>query len=515
MTNPGNGLTRRAMLAGAGALAIGGSGVPAAAVPAPRRTAQDYYVTTVAQLDAALAAAAPGDSIVVQDRTWTDLHIVIGDGANHGAPGAPITLRAETRGGVTLSGASYINLARDHWVIDGLVFRDGYLPSGDRGVIYFGLPLTGGGHAQAHHCELTQVTIEDYNPTNPAVQYNWVRMMGTNNTVSYCYFSGKNHYLDLLAAHWAKDPATVPTNHWIHHNYFANIPDGGGNGYGAVTPVQGGSPQESDFNVVEDNLFYRCDGESEIISVKSSHNIVRRNTFVECVGYISLRLGNNNDVSGNYFFASGVGTSPTYPGGIPLGESGGVRVTGEGHRIYNNYIDGVSGSGFYVHNGNSSYPPVKDVEIVHNTVVDTGHSGIRIGTVLSSGNTPPEDLVIANNIVYSQSGVSLTYDTEPTSVSYQGDIMYGAPIDVSPVPAGIQQVDPQLTPVAGNYPVYQPGAGSPAIDAAAGNFGYVDDDVAGRGRPAGAGNDVGAHESSVDPVVYPPLTGADVGPGYL
>ncbi|WP_166350818.1 polysaccharide lyase 6 family protein [Phytoactinopolyspora limicola] len=541
MSNNERHLTRRTMLSGLGAAALGASILtPAVAGPArglvgQTQAAEEYYVTTVAQLQAALAAALPGDSIVLQDRTWTDLHVVVSDEANHGLPGARITLRAETRGGAVLTGRSAINLARDYWVIDGLVFRDGYLPGGDRGVIYFGLPLSGGGHAEAHHCEVTHVTIEDYNPPNPAVQYNWVRMMGTNNTVSYSYFSGKNHYLDMVAAHWRKwTPA--PTRHWIHHNYFGNIPYSGANGLGALTPVQGGTPLVSDFNIVEDNLFYRCDGESEIISIKSSNNIVRRNTVVDSVGHICLRLGNNNEVSSNYVFANGAMAEPApwYPGGVPLGISGGVRISGEGHRVYNNYIHGVAGHGIYIQNGGESptagYQPVKDVEIVYNTIIDSGINAVTIGAGISrvtagGDNVPPENLTLANNIIEgSNPGYLVEYgrwpwpdgefQTEPVNLTFEGNIMYGSPAHADPVPDGIENVDPQLERVPGDYPLFRPAPTSPAIDAAAGRgYLYVNKDIEGRPRPRP--RDVGAHEQSRGPVHNPPLTGADVGPSYL
>jgi len=36
------------------------------------------------------------------------------------------------------------------------------------------------------------------------------------------------------------------------------------------------------FTTVEQNYFYRCDGEHEVISNKSCRNLYRGNTFVEC-----------------------------------------------------------------------------------------------------------------------------------------------------------------------------------------------------------------------------------------
>lgn len=518
------------------------TGVGSVLGTATARAAQQFAVTTPAELTTALAAAQPGDSIVLADGTWTSLNVVIGGNANHGLPGAPITLRAETRGGVTFTGASWINLARNHWVIDGFRFRDGYLPNGDRGVIYFGLPLTGGGHAEAHHCEVTHCSIQDFNPVNPAVQYNWVRLMGTNNTVSWSHFSGKNHSLDMVAAHWRKSSPATPTRHHFHHNYFGDITFTGTNGFGALTPVMGRPadvapedwPEVTDGNVIEDNLFHACNGESEIVSIKSSGNVVRRNTFVECIGYISLRTGNDNEVSGNYVFAGSAVATPSYPNGIPLGESGGVRVTGERHVIVNNYIHATAGAGIHVHNGSSNnpttgYPPVVDVTIANNTIVNPGTTALLIGagistTVAGGPNVPPEGLSVVDNILVGNGTSSLiqygrwpapTYEnpTVPVDLVFAGNIAYGAPAHDVPVPAGISVTDPLLVDAGHARPVLRPASVSPAVDAGVGTGSWTSHDI--EGRPASGVRDVGAHEYGTGAVSYPPLGGADVGPSYL
>src|SRR6185369_16670177 len=84
--------------------------------------------------------------------------------------------------------------------------------------------------------------------------------------------------------------------------------------------------------VVEDNFFEHCNGDVEIISSKSIGNTFRRNTFFECEGALSLRHGNGSTVEGNYFFGNHK----------PL--TGGVRIVGEDHTVFNNYFADLAGS---------------------------------------------------------------------------------------------------------------------------------------------------------------------------
>ena len=68
----------------------------------------------------------------------------------------------------------------------------------------------------------------------------------------------------------------------------------------------------SGYTIVEHNLFEDCDGDPEIVSIKSSDNIIRHNTFRGSYGTLSLRHGNRNKLESNYFFGNGkpIGTSP-------------------------------------------------------------------------------------------------------------------------------------------------------------------------------------------------------------
>jgi poly(beta-D-mannuronate) lyase len=82
----------------------------------------DPVVADPAGLKAALAKARPGDTILLRDGTWTDSDLVVDA---EGAPGKPITVRAQTPGRVILTGRSRLRVGGRHVVIDGLFFKDG------------------------------------------------------------------------------------------------------------------------------------------------------------------------------------------------------------------------------------------------------------------------------------------------------------------------------------------------------------------------------------------------------
>ena len=88
----------------------------------PRR---DARVSTAAELREAISTAGPGTEIVMADGEWADVRIRF---VGTGTADAPITLRAETPGGVVVRGASDLWLAGEHLVVDGLHFRDGAAP---------------------------------------------------------------------------------------------------------------------------------------------------------------------------------------------------------------------------------------------------------------------------------------------------------------------------------------------------------------------------------------------------
>jgi poly(beta-D-mannuronate) lyase len=151
------------------------------------------------------------------------------------------------------------------------------------------------------------------------------------------------------------------------------VPSLGANGAETIQIGQRAIPH-SDLRpetLVEDNEFVRCNGEAEIISVKTSGNIIRNNRFRDCKGELVMRHGHNNTITGNQF----------------EGGSGGIRLSGQAHVVAGNAIIRCSGTGIRLYYGTpdvnhpASYLPVYDCVITDNTIVDCGKAGILVGDI--------------------------------------------------------------------------------------------------------------------------------------
>jgi poly(beta-D-mannuronate) lyase len=410
----------------------------------------------------------------------------------NGTKSAPILLRSETYGGVILTGSSNLKICGRNLIVDGLLFRDGSSHSGD--VIEFRGP---GGESDS--CRLTNSAIINYNPADSTKDNKWVSLYGAYNRVDHCYFRGKSNSGTTLVV-WLSNR---PNYHQIDHNYFAYRPVlYGWNGGETIRVGTSDWSMNDSFTVVEYNLFEECNGEIEIISSKSCGNIYRYNTFLSCQGTLTLRHGNRCTVEGNFFF------------GNRAPNSGGIRIIGEDHRVFNNYVTGTDGSSMKsaltIMNGVPNSPlnryfQVKRAVVAFNTFVDNSHT-FDIGAGKDSElSLPPLDCVIANNIVQGTSSPLITLTDVPVNMTWQGNIFYGATLGVTQ-PQGITIVNPLLSADG----LWRPVASSPAVDAAVGSFPYVSIDMDGQARTGQF--DIGADEVSAAPVALRPLTRKDVGP---
>ncbi|MFH0992478.1 MAG: chondroitinase-B domain-containing protein [bacterium] len=253
------------------------------------------------------------------------------------------------------------------------------------------------------------------------------------------------------------------------------------------------------------NYFEECNGEIETVSNKSCGNVYRNNTFVSCQGTLTLRHGNRCTVEGNFFF------------GNKVPNSGGIRIIGEDHKVYNNYITGTVGnslkSALTLMNGVPNSPldryyQVKRAIVVFNTLVDNKYP-INLGGGRSSElSLQPLDCVIANNVVYSSTNPLITLTDTPINLTWEGNIFNGATLGISPQPAGISMVDPKI--VKGSDGLWRPQLSSPVINAAKGSYPFVLNDMDGQARVDSL--DIGADELSNASMTRRPLTPKDVGP---
>ncbi len=451
---------------------------------------------TSLELRTAINEAQPGDTILMANGTWTDTFIHFdADGLEN----QPITLRAEVDGQVSMEGSSRLQISGDYLVVQGLRFTNGTIPDGGH-VIQFR-----GSSGLANHCRLTQCAITDFNPPDPSTNYKWVSVYGLNNRVDHCSFTGMNH-IGVTLTVWLSNGA--PANHTrIDNNLFADRAEGSGNGFETIRIGTSETSMVESKTLVENNYFYRCDGEIEIISNKSVGNVFRHNTFESCNGQLTLRHGNACRVEGNFFLGNGV-----------TGSSG-VRVIGEDHVVVNNYFENLRGTGFRAALGMMSGVPdsplnryfqVQRALIAFNTFSGCQENMV-IGLNASDTALPPIDCVFANNIVVGNDSPLIQYERAPTNIKYEGNLFHGAPLGIPQTP-GIKLVDPLLSKSADG--LMRPNANSPAINAAAGNYPDITTDIDGDTRPEGD-VDIGADERAPTVPSFKPLGQHDVGPHWM
>ncbi len=277
-------------------------------------------------LKALLRDLGLGKSVEVPDGTYTTQGCRTLQGLK-GTADRPITIRAAQRGKVVIIGeAGFILRDCEHLVLEGFVFEN----DADQQSVLLD---------NCQNVRVTRNTLRPEERAKPRHWEHWVTVDGArsgHNRIDHNLFERKVNRGSPLFVR-GDDTALVCSQHdRIDHNHFrdvvyANRENGhetirtGGNDLGASG--------RSSFTIIEDNLLERCSGEDELMSLKSSDNIVRRNTLINCRGAICFRLGNRSEASGNIIIATEDG-----PG------FGGIKLFGFEHRVFDNYFEGLTGS---------------------------------------------------------------------------------------------------------------------------------------------------------------------------
>ncbi len=339
--------------------------------------------------------AKAGDIIILQNGIWNDVKIKLNC---IGTEKEPITFKAETAGKVFISGKSCLKIGGSYIVVAGLNFTNGY--STESTVINFKSDK----NTVASYCRVTNCLIDDFNKPQRMSEDYWVSFLGKHNRIDHCTFRNKKN-LGVLMAVILEDEKSRDNFHSIDHNYFDGRPPLGSN---AGEIIRVGVSQHCTFNsntIIENNYFRNCDGETEIISLKSCENIIRNNVFKECQGCITLRHGNNNTVFNNIFLGNGKeGT-------------GGVRIINEGNWVINNLFYECKGVSFRsplaIMNGVPNSPanrylPVKDAVIFGNSFINCTPFSLCEGSDKERSQVP-QNVLIANNVFYNKEDTTLFY----------------------------------------------------------------------------------------------------------
>ena len=361
---------------------------------------------------------AVGDTIVLRKGVCTNQTISL---RAFGTQNQPIVLIAESAGDVILNGSSRISISGNYIEIHDLYFKAGNLSG--QAVVEF--RTSSSNHAQ--YCRMTNCAIIDYNPLDNTVDSKWVSLYGQTNRVDNCSFENKTNSGTLLVV-WLNE-GVIPS-HTIENNYFgyrnANLDEDGKELNGQeIIRIGTSDVSMQDANcIVQNNLFEKCNGEIERISNKSCGNIYSNNVFYECEGMLTLRHGNNCTVEGNYFI------------GNEVSSSGGVRVIGADHKVYNNYFENLKGTNYraalcLVRGKENSelheYFQVKNALIAFNTFVNCNQAFCVNYNSSSSLTLPPINTVIAHNHVYntksSNTNVNLAKTQADLDVVWKNNLM--------------------------------------------------------------------------------------------
>ena len=351
--------------------------------------ATTFKVSDLNAFNEAVKKVQPGDSIVLANQIWKDAELKF---KGNGTQEAPIVLTAQTPGKCIIEGVSQLRLSGKYLVVDGLVFMNGHAPKG-KVVIDFRTSS----EDFAYNSIVRNCVIDHFNYPDKSVQDHWVELWGKNNSVEYCYFAGKMNLGTTLVI-WPNGEKHAPNHHHIYRNYFGSRPRLGSNGGETMRIGTSTYSLQNSCSVIEENYFEHCNGETEIISVKSCENKIINNTLFECEGSIVLRHGNNNEVSGNIL----IGNGKPYTGGI--------RIINAGHKVFNNYLSGLRGNEFryplVIMNGvpNSvlnRYHKVRNAEVVNNTFIDCGTAWHLCLGSDEERTDIPENVSIRANVIYS------------------------------------------------------------------------------------------------------------------
>jgi len=411
----------------------------------------------------AFKGAAPGDHIVITDGVYKDFDGNFG--SRNGTRSRNIFIRAETPGGVTLTGKSRIHISNSSCItIRDFIFKDGFYAAGTSGAAI----LVSGDSSS--YVRITNILMDGYHSPVPEDDCRWVRVYGKYNEVDNSTFINKRSRgvtVEICRSN------TEPNFAKVHHNYFGftkPVLDSDGREMNGLETVRIGTSERSQddaSSVVEYNYFEECDGEIEIISNKSCKNIYRGNVFLNNNGTLTLRHGNFCIVEDNIFIN-------TNKNGM-----GGVRVMDKGHVIRNNYFENLGQNRrsaisleYAVPNSPlNRYWPVTGTLIEKNSFINSrmAISTGPTGGISSDQSIPPSGTRAAGNLIVTNSDtLQITYraNSDP-AIAFSNNLAYGSNLQLSGygvTPAlrsgdinGIRIANPQMNRNEDN--LLMPGAG--------------------------------------------------------
>ena len=364
-------------------------------------------VGTAEALARALAHASPGDEIVLRDGVYRGSFTL----ARSGEPGQPIVVRAENARRATFD-RTLFQLEGNHGVLTDLVFeRSQVSVSGDHNRVAHSIfrhsddrpagmnaavRIVGGGrHNRIHHNELTAWSTYGFRVSQPNERT-------TGNRIDH------NHLHDYSNQRSNNEPEAIQigSNNAITHLNVATI--------------------------IERNLVERVHIRGELLSLKTSGNVVRENTFVDVQAAVQGRHGANNTFQNNTLVNAGV-----------------LRAYGDRHRLIGNRLvdtDLIVPSGDVTQeklgkpDGTGGHPAARHQLVAANIVEGRGRILVGRGS-RSSSPFPAEATTLAGNVgTLVTEGAELKHTGTRLLARYDGEA--GAPVRVTREQVGPGAPDP-------------------------------------------------------------------------
>lgn len=343
--------------------------------------ANTLIFNSIGKLTAALHQAQPGDTLLLSNGVYKDVTLRL---AAKGSKNAPIVVKAQNNGQVLISGQSALRISGEYIQVEGLYFKDGFTTDG--ATIEFR-----NAEEVANNCRLTQCAIDGYNPQDRSTSYSWIQLYGKHNRVDHNVITNKLH-VEVTLAVILNGEKNQQNGHQIDHNWFGPRPIFGSNGAETIRVGTSNEAHTSSYTTIEHNYFEQCNGEVEVVSIKSSDNIVRHNTFKQCCGVLAFRHGDRNKAYQNCFY------------GDNIPNTGGIRVVNEGHTIEENLFFQLRGTRFFAplalmnavpNSLPNRYVQVKNIRIINNKFIDC--SPIEFGVGRDNERTLPATAIQFDN----------------------------------------------------------------------------------------------------------------------
>lgn len=392
----------------------------------------------------------PGDVIELTDGNYNTGGITL---TARGTANKPITIRSQNRGGAVLGGDSYFSLREAEYItIEGFEFTSN--------------PYTVIKLEACNHIHITRNVFHLTESVDSGGK--WILIGGIwndasktshHNQVDYNLFENKHQPGNFITIDGGENVSQYDV---IAYNHFRNMGPRRENEMEAVRVGVSGMSLTDGFTVIEHNLFEACDGDPEIISIKSCKDTVRYNTFVKCQGTVCLRQGHGSVIDGNFFF--GYGKEGT----------GGVRIYGRDHTIVNNYFENLTGhtwdaaitltNGDVTSDAENAHWQIQNAKILMNTFVKNVAT-IEIGYPRAdqTWKKVPRNLLFYGNLIYDGVHPAVSYMSTPENCLWKQNIAYdpdGTGLGISVEAYEILQSDPLLETFRD---LFRPGEGSPAF----------------------------------------------------